>query len=370
MDHNLLKYRIGLTLIHGIGNNLAKNLIAYLGNEQAVFFEKTRALTRIPGIGKALAKEIVNSQHVLERAEKEIEFIQKKRISCHYYTDKSYPERLRECVDAPLLLYSHGTQDLNNARFVAVVGTRHATEYGKSQCRELIEKLSNIPQLVIVSGLAYGVDICAHKAAIDNKIPTIGVVAHGLDMIYPASHRQMAVKMAENGSLITEYISQTNPERPFFVQRNRIIAGITDALVVVESGSKGGALITAELANDYNREVFAFPGKTNDEWSKGCNALIKKNKASLIESADDLITAMNWETNIGSTHNTQLPLFQELTEEEATIMQVLKQHPEGMQINELVLALNIPFHRLSSLMLQAEFKNIVQSLPGGVYKSR
>lgn len=368
MNYDQLKYRIGLTLINGIGNNLAKNLIAYLGNEEAVFNEKVRSLSRVPGIGKTLANEIIQSRHVLERAEKEIEFIVKNNINCHYYTDKSYPLRLRECFDAPLILYTKCNHDLNDARFVGIVGTRHATEYGKQLCKELIKGLTAIPGIVVVSGLAYGIDVCAHKAALEMDIPTLGVVAHGLDRIYPASHRSVAVKMLEKGGLITEYLSETNPDRQNFVQRNRIIAGMSDALIVVESAIKGGALITAELANDYNREVFAFPGRVEDTWSKGCNYLIKQNKAVLIESAEDIIRAMNWEQQSGNKKSTQQSLFVELTDDEQQIIDLLKKKPDGMQINDLILELNTNYSKLSSLLLQAEFKNIVKTYPGGIYK--
>lgn len=368
MNYDLLKYRIGLTLIHGIGNNLAKNLIAYLGNEEAVFKEKARSLSSVPGIGKILANEIIRSHHVLERAEKEIEFIQKNKITCHYYTDKTYPIRLRECFDAPLILYSKCVHDLNDARFVGIVGTRHATEYGKQICKELISGLTAIPGVVVVSGLAYGIDVCAHKAALEVDIPTLGVIAHGLDRIYPASHRFVAVKMLEKGGLVTEYLSETNPDRQNFVQRNRIIAGMSDALVVVESALKGGALITAELANDYNREVFAYPGRTHDAWSKGCNCLIKTNKAILVESAEDIIRTMNWELKSENKKSPQQSLFVEMSKEEQEIVDLLKKNPQGMQINEMVLELNTSYSKLSSLLLQAEFRNIVKTLPGGVYR--
>ena len=250
MSDETLKYKIGITLIKGIGCNLAKNLIAYIGSAEGVFREKQQNLAKIPGIGEMLSKEIV-SQNVLARAEQEIEFIEKNKIQTSYFADRDYPYRLKECPDAPIMLYQKGYCDLNNGKFVGIVGTRNATETGKENCKKLIADLASTQQnIIIVSGLAYGVDICAHKAAVDVGLPTIGILGHGLDRIYPAAHRPTAVKMMQKGALLTEYLSQTNPDRPNFVQRNRIIAGLCDALLVVESAARGGALITAEIAND------------------------------------------------------------------------------------------------------------------------
>ncbi|MFA5046765.1 MAG: DNA-processing protein DprA [Paludibacter sp.] len=364
-----LKYKIGITLIKGIGPNLAKNLIAYVGSVEGVFSEKQSSLAKIPGIGEILSREIV-AQNVLPRAEKEIEFIQKNKIKTYYYTDREYPFRLKECFDSPLLIYSKGNCDLNNGKFVGIVGTRNATETGKENCKKLISELAAFQQnTIIVSGLAYGVDICAHKAALDAGLPTIGVLGHGLDRIYPAVNRPTAAKMISDGALVTEYLSQTNPDRPNFVQRNRIIAGLCDAIVVVESAVRGGALITAEIANDYNRDVFAFPGRVNDEWSAGCNALIKNNKASLIESANDLCRFMNWENKdtIG-TQSVQTAIFLDLSDEEQEIVSTLRQYSEGMQMNELAVMLAKPASKISSMLLEMEFKGVVKCLPGSVYK--
>ena len=364
-----LHYRIGITLIKGIGNNLAKNLIAYIGSEEGVFKENQKSLAKIPGIGDVLSREIANAD-VLRRAEAEVEFIIKNKIVPYYFTDKEYPFRLKECADSPIMIYTRGNCSLNNGRFIGLVGTRNATDAGKENCRKLIQDLAqSIPNAIIVSGLAYGVDICAHKAAVEYGLPTIGVVGHGLDRIYPAVHRPTAVKMVENGMLLTEYLSGTNPDRQNFVQRNRIIAGLCDAIVVVESAVRGGALITAEVANDYNRDVFAFPGRVGDEWSAGCNALIKNNKASLIESAEDIIQFMNWEKqetkNPGSIQTT---LFLDLTEEEQSIVTMLRQFSDGLQLNELAIKLEIPISRISSMLLEMEFKGVVRCLPGNLYR--
>lgn len=369
MSDEKLKYRIGITLIRGIGSNLAKNLIAYIGSAEGVFSEKKQNLAKIPGIGDILSAEIV-SQDVMARAEKEVEFILKNNIRTYYFSDRDYPYRLKECPDSPIMLYSKGNCDLNSGKFVGIVGTRNATEPGKENCKKLIGDLALMqPQTVIVSGLAYGVDICAHKAALDAGLATIGVIGHGLDRIYPAAHRPTAVKMLGEGALLTEYLSGTNPDRQNFVQRNRIIAGMCDATVVVESAVKGGALITAELANDYNRDVFAFPGRVGDEWSAGCNALIKNNKASLIESADDLMRFMNWEAaDKTNPMNVQPVLFPDLTDEEQAIISLLRQHADGVQVNEMAVQLARPFSKISSLLLEMEFKGLLKCLPGGIYK--
>jgi len=373
MNDENLKYKIGITLIKGIGSNLAKNLIAYIGSVEGVFKEKQQNLAKIPGIGEAVSKQIASeymSHDALNRAEKEIEFITKNNIQTYYYTDRDYPFRLKECPDSPLLIYSKGNCNLNNGKFIGIVGTRNATETGKDNCKKLIADLSNaLPNAIIVSGLAYGVDICAHKTALDVGLPTIGVIGHGLDRIYPDVHRPTAVKMVQEGALLTEYLSQTNPDKQNFVQRNRIIAGLSDAIVVVESGTKGGALITAEIANDYNRDVFAFPGRVSDEWSKGCNALIKNNKASLIESADDILRFMSWEKqDLNAKPTVQTALFRDLSNEEQGIVSILRQNQEGIQFNELAIQLEKPISKISSLLLEMEFKGLVRCFPGNLYK--
>lgn len=369
METERLRYKIAITLIKGIGNNLAKNLIAYLGSEEAVFHEKQQNLAKIPGIGDVLSREIVNQQ-VLKRADEELDFILRNKIQPYYFTDREYPYRLKECADSPIMIYTKGNCNLNDGKFIGIVGTRNATETGKENCKKLISDLAqHQPNAIIISGLAYGVDICAHKAAVDYGLPTIGVIGHGLDRIYPAVHRPTAVKMLENGMLLTEYLSKTNPDRQNFVQRNRIIAGLCDATVVVESAARGGALITAEVANDYSRDVFAFPGRVNDEWSAGCNALIKANKASLIESAEDILRFMGWEKQDTAKHEpVQTSLFLELTDEEQTIVSTLRKHPDGLQLNELAISLEKTISKISSTLLEMEFKGIIKCLPGNLYR--
>ncbi len=367
MNTDQLKFRIAVTLINGVGNSIARNLIAYLGSEEAVFTEKKQALMKIPGIGETIATGITTQKEALQRADHEINFILKNNIQVHYFTDSTFPKRLRECQDAPLLLFTRCSADLNSLHVVSLVGTRNATEYGKSVCQELIAGLSGVPSLLIVSGLAYGIDICAHKAALDNGIPTVGVVAHGLDRIYPGHHRSTAIRMIERGGIVTEYLSQTNPDRQNFIQRNRIIAGMSDAVLVIESGVKGGALITAGLGNDYNRDVFAVPGKVGDTWSIGCNQLIKSNRAGMIENAEDLLYVMGWHPETKTSNKAELVLFPELNEEETSVYSILKNQISGLQVNEIARLAGLPYSKISAILLSLEFKNIIKSLPGGVY---
>jgi DNA processing protein len=252
-----------------------------------------------------------------------------------------------------------------------VVGTRHATSYGEDLCISFIRDLAEYcPDTLVVSGLAYGIDIHAHRASLQHHLSTVGVLAHGLDRIYPAAHRKTAISMMDNGGLLTEFMSGTNPDRQNFVKRNRIVAGMSDATIVVESAVKGGALITAELSESYHRDCFAFPGRVNDPYSMGCNELIKKNRAALIQSAEDFVNAMGW--NIVEKNNSkssvQRELFPELSEEEEKIVQILQKYPDGIQINALVVEANIPINRMSSLLFEMEMKGLVRALAGGVYR--
>lgn len=369
MNESALHNYIGLTLIKGIGPILAKSLIAYLGSAEAIFQENISTLEKIPGIGPTLAKIIVNqAPAALQQADKELEYMHSNHIQALLYTDKEYPFRLKECEDAPIVLYYDGITNLNDGHFIAFVGTRTPTDYGRNWCNAMIEELAQkLPNAIIVSGLAYGIDITAHKAALKYQLPTIGVVAHGLDRIYPPSHTPIGNKMAKNGAIVTEYPTGTKPDKPNFVQRNRIIAGLCDAVIIVESAARGGSLLTADAANLYNREVFALPGRVGDVHSEGCNNLIKQNKASIIESASDLLNAMNWESATESIL-TQTTLFSDLTEEEQTLLAVLRKN-DGIQINQLTLQLNWPVEKLFSMLLEMEFKGLIRSLPGNVYKA-
>jgi len=354
-------------MIKGVGNITAKNLITYVGNVEEIFKQTKAQLAKIPGIGEFTAQQIVSAD-VKQQAEKEMEFVLKNNITTLFYSDKNYPYRLKECADAPILLYTKNKADLNANKFVGIVGTRNVTDYGKEICRELVSSLAQRhPELVVVSGLAYGTDICAHKAALENNLATIGVLGHGLDRIYPATHRPVATKMLENGGLISEYPSGTNPDRQHFVQRNRIIAGLVDTVVMVESQEKGGSLITAEFANSYNRDVFAFPGKISDERSRGCNALIKQNKANLIESADDLEWLMDWKQEANAKKSPQPNLFSNLTETEQSVFEAIRT-AQPVQINQLSKTLGMPIGTLATLLIEMEFKNAIKCLPGNLYR--
>lgn len=369
MDRQELFHLIALLQIKGIGNITARNLIAATGSCEAIFKEKPSNLKRIPGIGATTVQDIINST-TRDKAEQELAFIEKNNISTFAFTDEDYPKRLSDCIDAPLLLFYKGNANLNAAKTISLVGTRNATDYGKELCEKLIANLvEKFPELLVISGLAYGIDIATHKAALKHNLPTIGVIAHGLDRIYPASHRKTAVEMVLHGGLLTEYTSGTNPDRPNFVMRNRIIAGLSDAVVVVESAEKGGALITAEVANSYNRDVFAFPGRVNDAASKGCNNLIIQNKASLIQSADDLTNFMGWDIPTSKQKAIQQQLFVELTADEQFIADLLKGN-SPKQINMLSIESNLPVYKLSPILLDMEFKGIVRCMPGGTYSLR
>jgi len=362
-DQELI-YRIALTLIPGIGNMLGKKLISYCGSVEAVFSEKQDHLLRIPGIGSALAQSILN-QKSFSRAEKELRFIQRYAIQPFFYLDDNYPERLKQCEDNPLMIYYKGTVDLNHYRPLAVVGTRRISEYGKIECKRIIDELSPFGPLII-SGLAYGVDTCAHKSSLEAGLSTIGVLGHGLDKIYPSQNKQLAEKMLRQGGLLTEFLSESNPDAENFPQRNRIIAGLCDAVVVIEAGFKGGALITADIANSYNRDVFALPGRVSDIYSAGCHFLIKTNRAALIENAADLIFALGWEID-KTIISPQLKLFEDLSVEEEKMIDILREKGDS-NVDTMVCVSKMTSGNVASVMLNLEFKGIVKLLPGKVYR--
>jgi len=366
MQSSELTYQIALTLLDGIGDVLAKNLLAYCGSAEEVFKTKQTHFEKIPGIGPVLAKSITNSSALFARAEKELQFIRDRAIRPLFFTDAAYPQRLKHCHDSPAMLYYKGSADLNTARIVSVVGTRTPSGYGRELTEKLIEDLAH-SGIMVVSGLAYGIDITAHKAALKHDLETVGVLAHGLDRIYPATHAAYAKNMMEQGGLLTEYISETNPDRENFPARNRIVAGMCDALVVVESKRGGGSLITATIANAYNKDVFAFPGKVSDELSEGCNGLIKSNKASLMESAADLFYIMNWNEEVkpGKASGPAVPAYQ-LSSDEQKIVDAFSGKPR-LHIDEICSATSFPAGKASSCLLQLEFSNIVSSFPGKMY---
>jgi DNA processing protein len=362
--HDELLYQVALGMTPGIGGITAKKLISYCGGAENVFKEKHKALKKIPGIGEGISKA-VNNKLVLERAEKELAFIQKHDIRALYFLHKDYPYRLKQCDDGPIVLFVKGQVDLNQPKVVSVVGTRSITDYGRKKCKELIEGLK-AHKALIVSGLAYGVDTCAHKMALECGLETIAILGHGLDRIYPQSNKNLAKQIAKQGGLVTDFVSATNPDRENFPKRNRIIAGICDAVVVVEAAVTGGALITATIANSYSRDVFALPGRTSDPYSMGCNKLIKIHKANLLESVADLEYIMNWETSPKETSPIK-SLFVQLDQEEEHIVDILKTHP-GAGIDAIVHESGYTMGKTSALLLNLEFKDVVAQLPGKCFK--
>lgn len=360
-----LIYQIALTLVPNIGDIHAKALITNFGTASAIFSASKKDLEFLEGIGTIRANSIKKFND-FKRAEDEIAFIEKYKITPLFITDKKYPQRLLNCYDSPLMLYYKGNADLNSSKIIAIVGTRNHNEYGRTLCEKLIEELAS-EDVIIVSGLAFGIDSIAHKTSVKNNVKTIGVLAHGLDMVYPSQNSGLAKQMITNGGLLTEFKSQSKPDRQNFPSRNRIVAGISDAIVVIESGIKGGSLITAELGNGYNKDVFAFPGRVNDAKSEGCNFLIKNNKAGLITSASDLIENMGWKKKKNISSKKQRELFIELSADEKTIVNILQQQ-EQFHIDELFIKSKLSSSAVAQALLMLEMQSIVTSLPGKIYK--
>ncbi len=347
-------------------------LVNALGSATAVFEHRHHILDALPDASPALAEALAGLDTLLPRAEEELEFAQKSHIQCLGINDDAYPSRLRECPDAPILLYYLGQANLNRLQVISVVGTRHITEYGKDLCRDFIRDLSQLcPDTLVVSGLAYGVDVHIHRAALDNGMHTAGVLAHGLDQIYPRMHKQTAAQMVQQGGLITEFMSRTNADKRNFVQRNRIVAGLSDAVVVVESAYKGGSLITAEIADSYHREVFSFPGRTKDPYSAGCNQLIRSHKAQLITCAEELVQALGWvqeeKRRKDLKNGIQQQLFPDLNEDEQKVVRSL-QGSDSKQINIIAIETGIPIGMLSSILFTLEMKGIIKMMNGGTYR--
>ena len=361
----MLLYQIALTLVPGIGDILGKKLVMMAGSAEAVFKEPARTLQKIHRSAGPILESLKNKE-ILLRAQREMEFIERGRITPVFFTDPAYPRLLRNCIDSPVMLYFKGNIPLNGRRTIGIVGTRKATDYGKRICRNLVEGLKEA-EVTVISGLAYGIDSCAHRAALDNGLPTIGVLAHGLDMIYPPVHRSLASRMVENGGLITDFMSETRPDRENFPMRNRIIAGLCDAVVVVEAATKGGALITAEIANSYNRDVFAIPGRLGDPFSEGTNFLIMSNKAGLIQSANDIALFMGWKKRSARNQGTQRKIFIEMTPDEEAIVNLLGRET-AVGIDEIMIAAGLTMSKTSAALLNLEFEGVVRCLPGKVYQ--
>ena len=362
-------YSIALTMVPGIGHIGAKHLIDGMNNAVDIFRLRKEIPERIPEVSQRVIEALDCPQAVF-RAEQEYEFIRNNRISCLSFHDEAYPSRLRECEEAPIVLVFKGNTDLNSLHILNMVGTRNATDYGTQICASFLRDLKALcPDVLVVSGLAYGIDIHAHREALANELPTVGVLAHGLDRIYPHVHRKTAVDMLEKGGLLTEFLSGTNPDRHNFISRNRIVAGMCDATIVIESAEKGGSLITAELAEGYHRDCFAFPGRMSDEYSKGCNRLIRDNKASLLLSAEDFVQAMGWnmQTTLSEKVSVQRSLFIELSEEEQKIVAILEKLG-NLQINSLVVEADIPVNKMTAILFELEMKGVIRVLAGGMYQ--
>lgn len=364
MNNDLL-YRIAITKIPNIGHVHAKQLIRNFDCIADIFKASKSRLEKIEGIGSIRAASI-KSFKAFSICEKEIDFIEKQKIKPIFFTEKEYPGKLMNCYDSPVLLYFKGNIRFNEFKTVSVVGTRNNTEYGKAVCEKLIEELASY-NINIISGLAYGIDTIAHKAALKNNLKTTAILAHGLDRIYPYANKKLAEEIIENGGLLTDYTSGTNPDRQNFPGRNRITAGICDALVIIETGKSGGSQITAEIANSYNKDVFAFPGRTTDLKSDGCHQLIKNNKACLITNANDLVEIMGWNDKKNSNKKIQRALFINHTEEEKKIMMFLSLNPDA-NIDNLILKTQMSYSAVAHALLNLEVNGIIVSLPGKRYR--
>jgi DNA processing protein len=365
MNETELFYLLALQKVEGVGDIVAKKLLTHCRNAETIFKTKSSQLSSIDGIGTVLLSKLKNKS-IFEKAEEELKFIKNNEINVAFFQDDNYPERLKHCIDGPLLLFTSGNIDFKTRKIISIVGTRQITSYGTEFCKKLISDLAPLNP-IIVSGFAYGVDIVAHQAAMEHDLQTIGVVAHGLDQIYPSIHKKYVAKMEKNGGFMTEFWSGTNPEKENFVKRNRIVAGMSEATIVIESADKGGSLITANLANDYNRDVFAVPGRTSDKFSQGCNNLIKTQKANLLTSAADIVYILNWDLQEKSKP-VQKQLFVTLENDEQKIYDYLLK--SGKEILDIIaLECDFPIYKISGMLLNMELKGVIRPLPGKLFEA-
>jgi DNA processing protein len=362
MDQNLLN-NIALTMVPDVGPVIAKVLISYCGSAEAVFKASKKELLKIPQVGLKTAEKIISSDS-FDRAEDQMKYLSNNDGKAVVFHSDEYPQRLKHFESSPLVLYLKGDMNLNHKRTVAIIGTRKPTEQGKINCEKLIEGLQDY-DVQIISGLAFGIDTCAHKKSVETNTETIGVMGHGLDILYPAENRKLVNKMVEIGGVLTEFPINTRPDRENFPMRNRIIASMSDVVVVVESKRKGGSIITAEFANSYNKDVFAIPGRTTDDASEGCNKLIKQHKASLLESAADIGYIMRWDET-DKTRVVQKALFIDFNDEEQKLIDILKSS-DSVTVDELSHKLKLAPSKLASMLLSLEFKGAIRSLPGKKY---
>ncbi len=370
MNQQEALYSIALTRLSYFSLAGLHELYSRLGSATAIMEHRLNIRDVLPDASPRLVEAFRDVSEAMHRAEAELRWDMDNGIDVIPLNSPSYPQRLVECPDAPIVLYHKGCADLNAKRIVSIVGTRHCTVYGQDILRRFMDDLRMIPDVLVVSGLAYGVDICAHREALKNGFPTVGVLAHGLDQIYPNAHRNTAIEMLSNGGLLTEYPSQTPGAKGNFVQRNRIVAGIADATILIESAAKGGGLITMGIARDYNRDTFAFPGAVNAEYSRGCNNLIRDNGAALITNAEDFVKAMGWtdeaDLQKARSEGIERQMFPDLTDEEKAVVEVLRK-TNDLQVNILAVKSGIAINRLLSMMFSLEMKGVVKTMAGGSY---
>ncbi len=365
MNDTELLHLLALLKIEGVGDIVAKKLLNHCGSATEIFTTKASILSSIDGVGDVLIKNL-KDKSVFKLAASELKFINDNPINLLFYQDEAYPNRLKHCIDSPVLLFASGNMNMNHRKIISIVGTREITSYGMEFCKKLIEDIAPLNP-IIVSGFAYGVDIVAHKAAMDCNLQTIGVIAHGLNQVYPKVHKKYVAKMEGNGGFLTEYWSTSNPEKENFVKRNRIVAGMSEATIVIESAEKGGSLITANFANDYNRDVFAVPGRTSDKFSQGCNNLIKTQRANLLTSAADLIYILNWELHHKEEKVIQKQLFISLDNEEQKIYDYLQKKGKE-ELDTIALECGFPVFRISSILVNMELKGVIRPLPGKLFE--
>jgi DNA processing protein len=365
MRHTDLFYQLALQKVEGVGDVVAKKLLSHFGDAESIFKAKALHLKKIDGIGSILLNNLRDTS-IFRKAEAELNFIESNAVDVLHFRDENYPERLKHCIDGPILLFSSGRMDFTNRKIISIVGTRQVTSYGMDVCRKLISDLAPLNP-IIVSGFAYGVDITAHQAAMEHNLQTIGVIAHGLNQMYPKVHKKHISKVEANGGFLTEFWSSSDPDRENFVKRNRIVAGISEATIVIESADKGGSLITANMANDYNRDVFAVPGRITDKFSQGCNNLIKTQRANVLTSAADLVYMLNWDLET-SSKSIQKQLFVSLENDEQKVYDYLLQN--GRQtLDTIALETGFPIFRMSSMLLNMELKGVVRPLPGKLFEA-
>ena len=365
LEEDLL-YVLALQRVKGVGDINAKKLISHCGSAKNVLKEKRKTLEKINGIGAFTTKHLFDASNLIE-AEKELKYIQKNNISTFYFEAENYPEKLKHCIDAPILIFKDGNFNLENRPIISIVGTRKITSYGRDFCEKLISEIKQYNP-IIVSGFAYGVDICAHKAALKNNLTTIGVLAHGFEEIYPKSHKKYVSEINKNGGFFTDFWHNDKLIRENFLKRNRIVAGISEATIIIESAEKGGSLVTADIANSYSRDVFAVPGRNTDNLSKGCNDLIKRNKAAILTSSQDLVEMLNWDVENKKEHFIQKQLFIELDETEQLVYDFLVD--EGKELLDVIsLSCELPIYKTTTILFNLEMKGVVKPLPGKLFEA-